>query len=340
MAPRLRTRLRTGAAAVLLAACASTGPARGGPEGPPAAPPTAPAAPAVAAAPGPILERAQALKEAASFLEKAAAARDRGARTFAEQLFSSAEVMVGVEALAELAPLFRQGAPPRINTPLKTLSRDLPPQPAAVGNSDEEEPAPKPLRGSLSGTVLQLGKAREGFAVVTLEPLSGKWHRRAPRQRIMEQRGRQFAPRLMVIPVGSTVSFPNFDTIYHNVFSTSEARPFDLGIYKNGAAREVTFDREGVVSLSCNLHANMNAHIAVVNAPHYAITDDKGRFNFQSLAPGAYKLRAWSDRSPRPATREVVIKPERNTASIEVEGDAPQGPSPDKFGVSRGGQQG
>jgi plastocyanin len=300
-------------------------------EPPPAAPTAAPAAL------DPVGERAQALKEAASLLEKAGAARARGNRSFAEQLFSSAEILVGAEALAELAPLFRQGAPPRITSPLKPSARDAAPQPATAGGSDEEEPEAKPLRGTLGGTVTAGGKPLDGFSVVTLEPASGRWHRRAPRQRVMEQRGRQFAPRVLVVPVGSTVSFPNFDSVYHNVFSTSEAKPFDLGIFKAGNAREVTFDREGVITLGCNLHANMSAHIVVVGAPHYVVTDDKGRFAFKNLEPGSYRLRAWSERSREPATREVTVKPDRNSVSIEVKADGPRGPLPDKFGVARGG---
>lgn len=308
-----------------------------------AAPPAAPAAaPAVAAAapaavPDPIAERAQALKEAANLLEKAGAARARGNRSFAEQLFSSAELIVGPEALAELAPRFREGAPPRVTTPLKVLPKDTPRQPATVGGSDEEQPEEKPKRGSLQGSVkIEGGAPSEGLAVVTLEPAGGKFKRRPARQRVMEQRERQFAPRVLAIPVGSTVTFPNFDPVFHNVYSLSEAKPFDLGIYRNGQAREVTFEREGVIHLGCNLHANMVADIVVVSAPHYVITDAGGRFNFRSLEPGKYVMRTWSERSLKPQTQEIVIKPDKNEVAIRVTADAPAGLSLDKFGAPRG----
>lgn len=324
------------AALVLASAAGAEVRAAAPPASAPAADP-APAAAATPAAPNPITERAQALREAASLLDKASAARERGARSFGEQLFSSAELIVGPEALSELAPLFRQGAPPRVTAPLRMMSTSSEPQPPMVGNSDEEEPAPRPQKGTLTGSVTTDGHAPDGLAVVTLEPASGKWRRRAPRQRVMEQRGRQFAPRVLVVPVGSTVSFPNFDSVYHNVFSVSEAKAFDLGIYKNGAARDVTFEHEGVVTLGCNLHANMAAHIVVVSAPHYAVSDDKGHFAFKNLEPGAYKLRAWSERSLQPVTREVVVKADRNTLVMDLRSDAPRGPLPDKFGVARGG---
>ena len=122
-------------------------------------------------------------------------------------------------------------------------------------------PPPK-VEGSLTGTVQIDGKPLNGaFGLVTLEPASGKWKPRAPKQRVMEQRNREFLPHVLAVPVGSTVAFPNFDTVFHNVFSTSPLGAFDLGIYKKGEAREFTFDKEGIIRLGCNLHANMSAYI-------------------------------------------------------------------------------
>jgi truncated hemoglobin YjbI len=298
-------------------------------------PGAAPAASGTSA--GLVAERAQGLREAADLLDKAGQARARGSRSLAEQLFSSAEAIVGAEALTQLAPMFREGAPPRVTTPLKVLPASTPAQPATVGSSEEDEPEAKPQKGSLAGTVKVDGKTlAEGFGVVTLEPASGHFRRRPPRQRFMEQRNRQFAPRLLVVPVGSTVTFPNFDTVYHNVYSRSDIKSFDLGLYKNGQAREMVFDKEGIIRLGCNLHANMSAHIAVVSAPHYTITDGQGRFNFKSLEPGRYKLRAWTERSVEPAVQDITVKPDRNTAVVNVRGKATADPGTDKFGVPRG----
>jgi plastocyanin len=283
-------------------------------------------------------ERAHQLREAADLLEKAEAARERGAKSFAEQLFSSAELIVGAEALAELASRFREGAPPRVTAPTKPVSTDAPPQPVVEGDSEKDNPEPpKPRRGSLTGTVQLEGRGGGDFAVVTLTPI-GRKAISVPTVRVIEQRGRQFAPRVLVVPVGSLVSFPNFDPVFHNVFSTSEAKPFDLGLYKTGNTREVQFDREGVVRLGCNLHANMSAFIVVASAPHYTVSDNSGSFRFKSLSPGKYQLRVYSERSTRPLEREVEIRPGKNELDLRVAADAPAGPLPDKFGVPRGGK--
>jgi plastocyanin len=298
-----------------------------------------PAVAAVAPAPpDPTKEKAAQLREAASLIEKAADALGRGNKSFAEQLFSSAELIVGPDALADLAPHFREGAPPRVNTPLKVVP-DTGKQPVVVGNSDEDEPDKKPQKGSLTGSVQVEGKAGGAVGVVTLEPVGKKWAKRAAKQRVVEQRNREFLPHVMAVPVGSTISFPNYDQTFHNVFSSSDVKAFDLGLYKGGQARDVTFEKEGVVRVGCNLHANMSAFIIVVGAPHYAITDEQGNFKFASLAPGKYTLRAWSDKSLQPVTQEIVIKVGTNKVAVGVKADAPAGPAPDKFGVPRGGKK-
>jgi len=270
-------------------------------------------------------------------MDKANAALIRGNKSYAEQLFSTAEILTGPEALADVAEVFRAGAPPRVTAPTKAVPTDSPAQPKTVGSSEEDEPDKKPEKGSLTGTVEVDGKpVTDGFGVVTLEPKGKKWKPRSAKQRVMEQRGREFAPRVMAISVGSTVSFPNFDTVFHNVFSTSDVAAFDLGLYKSGEAREVSFKKEGVIRLGCNLHANMAAWIVVVSQPHYVITDSTGKFEFKTLKPGKYVLKAWNEKSMTPVTQEVEIKSGKNIVTVGVKGDAPTGPMPDKFGVARG----
>jgi plastocyanin len=298
-------------------------------------------APPPAAAKTVSTEKAQLLRDAADLLDKAGQALAEGNKNRAEQLFSSAELIVGADTVADIAPKFREGAPPRITTPLVKIDTHGPANPRVVGNSEEEDAEakvkPPRVEGQLTGTVKIDGKPLTGaFGLVTLEPASGKWKARTPKQRTIEQRMREFLPHVMAIPVGSTVAFPNADSFFHNVFSTSPTAQFDLGIYKAGDAREYTFTKEGIVRIGCNLHANMSAYIAVVSAPAYVITDDSGHFEFKHLAPGKYKLKAWSERSKAPITQDVTVKTGANEIEVGVAADAPAGPPPDKFGAKRG----
>ncbi len=276
--------------------------------------------------------------DAADLLDVAVKARVRGQRSYAEQLYSAAERLVPAGALTALDPLFRAGAPERITTALKTMPKDTPAQPKdAAGGSEEDEGTPKD--GSLVGTVAIEGvSGPTGFTlgVVALEPARGKWKKRTPKQRAIEQRDCQFAPRLLAVSAGSTVSFPNFDPIFHNVFSTSPARSFDLGIYKNGESREVTFPKEGLIGIGCNLHANMSAHVVVVAAPHYVVTDGRGGFKFHSLRPGKYKLKAWAEDTVEPITQTIEIKSGENTVQLSVPRASSLTPATDKFGLPRG----
>ncbi len=265
----------------------------------------------------------------------------RGQRSYADQLFSMVELWTSPATVADLAPLFRTGAPPRIATPLAKAAEGSEPQPkGALGGSDEDDPSDKPERAQLAGRLRLDGQdVEDAFGVVMLTPVRGKYRKRVAKQRVIEQRGRAFAPRLIAVPVGSTVAFPNFDPIYHNVFSRSDARPFDLGIFKNGQSREVRFDREGIVRIGCNLHANMSTSVIVVGAPHYAVTDAKGAFKFHRLRPGAYTLRAWTERSAEPVSKRIEVKPGENDILIDAAGGVTPGPQPDKFGSPRGARK-
>lgn len=286
-------------------------------------------------------EKAASFREAAALLDKAQAALTSGNKNLAELLFSTAELLVGPDAVQSIASTFRAGAPPRVTTPTTKVDLAAPPQPKAVGSSEQEDAearvAPPPIEASLTGKLMLDGKRMDGtFGLVTLEPERGKWPARTPKRRSIEQRNREFLPRLMAVPVGSTVVFPNFDSVFHNVFSATPLSPFDLGIYKAGEAREYTFMKEGIVRLACNLHAGMTAYIAVVSAPIYAVTDATGAFEFKRLAPGNYKVKAWTERSKAPVLQTISIKRGANKIDIGAVGDAPAGKSPDKFGGKRG----
>ncbi|TMQ13436.1 MAG: group 1 truncated hemoglobin, partial [Deltaproteobacteria bacterium] len=136
--------------------------------------------------------------------EKVAAKR-RGQRSYAEQLFSRAEMMTGPKPLNPIANVFRAGAPQRVASPLKKLPSDTPAQPRTAGGSETDEPDRRPAAGSLHGSIRIDGKTPSGLGVVMLWPERGG-KKRVAKQRIIEQRGKMFAPHVMAVPVGSTVS--------------------------------------------------------------------------------------------------------------------------------------
>jgi len=273
-------------------------------------------------------------KDASDLLTMAVTAGGRGQKSYAEQLFTRAEMLVGAKPLASIASTFRAGAPPRITSALKALPADTAPQPVSVGGSDVDEPDAKPARGSLKGSLVVDGKAPSGLGVVMLWPEKGG-KKRKPKQRVIEQRDKVFAPHVMAVPVGSTVAFPNFDGIFHNVFSLSKSKPFDLGMYKNGEAREMKFDKPGIVRIGCNLHASMSAYLIVVDAPHYAVAEADGSFKFNSLKPGKYKVEAWTESSAEPLKTTLVVKEGANESTLDLKAGAVQKISPDKFGAAR-----
>jgi len=135
--------------------------------------------------------------------------------------------------------------------------------------------------------------------VVILEPaknagsISRPFPPKPPVTETLDQRGARFEPDLIVVPVGSTVQFPNSDPIFHNVFSLSKAQPFDLGYYPQGQSRGVKFNKPGVVQVYCHIHANMYAAIVVTASPWFGKPSGDGAFSFSNVPPGRYRLTAW-----------------------------------------------
>jgi len=107
------------------------------------------------------------------------------------------------------------------------------------------------------------------------------------------QQNIRFTPEIVVVPVGSTVSFPNNDPIFHNVFSLSKAKQFDLGYYPSGQSRTVKFDTAGVVQVYCHIHREMNAAILVVPNHIFAQPGKDGIFSFSNIPAGAQRIAVW-----------------------------------------------
>ncbi len=124
------------------------------------------------------------------------------------------------------------------------------------------------------------------------------------------QKDAVFFPHVLPIMTGTTVEWPNNDTIYHNVFSMSDAKSFDLDLYKgNPPEKRVTFDHPGRVDVFCSIHANMHCVVLVLDNPYFASTDENGRYVIRNVPPGTYKLKAWHERLPADE-REIVVPAE------------------------------
>ena len=125
----------------------------------------------------------------------------------------------------------------------------------------------------------------------------------------IRQQGMQFKPALLPVQVGTKVSFPNEDDFYHNVFSYSKTKRFDLGRFmKNENPPAIAFEKPGEVKVFCEIHRHMRGTILVLDTPYFVKTDDKGGFNLAGLPAGKFKLKAWLD-SKTVYEREVELKP-------------------------------
>jgi plastocyanin len=113
------------------------------------------------------------------------------------------------------------------------------------------------------------------------------------RQPEMAQQDTAFQPPILIVPVGTTVRFPNQDKFFHNVFSYSKTKRFDLGRYPKGEAKTVTFDKPGGVAVFCEIHKWMRGAILVVENPYYAVVGSDGTFRIPNVPPGRYKVAVW-----------------------------------------------
>jgi plastocyanin len=118
----------------------------------------------------------------------------------------------------------------------------------------------------------------------------------APMKVAIRQRDETFIPRVVAVTVGSEVEFPNDDPIYHNVFSLSRVKNFNLGRYPRGETRRVRFDRPGVVKVFCEIHSHMSATVMVFDHPWFTVPNDAGQFEITGMPAGERQITAWHER--------------------------------------------
>lgn len=131
----------------------------------------------------------------------------------------------------------------------------------------------------------------------------------------MLQHNKTFEPKLLVVPLGSIVDFPNLDPWFHNVFSLYQGKRFDLGLYQAGAEKEVVFDRPGPSFLFCNIHPQMTAVILAVNSDFFDTSDKAGRIRISNVPIGRYAMHVWYENAASEFTdaqRPIDVGPGKN----------------------------
>ena len=122
----------------------------------------------------------------------------------------------------------------------------------------------------------------------------------------MDQRNETFVPHVLPIVAGTTVDFPNNDHTYHNVFSLSKTKSFDLGRYAAGRSKSIRFDRPGIVRVFCDIHSHMSAFILVFAHRYFSLSDSDGSYRLENVPPGTYTVVAWNESAPLESRRVVV----------------------------------
>lgn len=133
----------------------------------------------------------------------------------------------------------------------------------------------------------------------------------------MVQKNQAFSPPVLPVTVGQTVDFSNEDPMWHNVFSVSKARAFDLGMTKKPETKSVTFSKTGVIDLYCNIHPQMVGTLLVLPNRAFAVTDSQGKYEINNIPPGTYKAYVWSRRS-EPSNKPIEIGTSKATLDFEV----------------------
>ena len=218
----------------------------------------------------------------------------------------------------------------------------LPPAPPMAEQSPPVPKAPSvkpkaPRFVDVTGTITGGGDRGPGGAVIVLRRAIGRTPRPNPAgDWVVLQRGKQFVPHVIAVPVGATVSFKNEDRIYHDVFSLSRPNDFDLGLYMSGLARTKTFPHPGAAQLFCDIHAAMNAWIYVCDSPWYAVADAAGRFTVRHVPLGDYKVEVWDEHSTKTTNGTARVIAGMSALAFTVGGDRrPPAFPPDKYGHQR-----
>jgi hypothetical protein len=179
------------------------------------------------------------------------------------------------------------------------------------------------------------------YVVLWLTPLGGNGPQLPVAQPVSHyrllQHNKEFSPHLLVVPLGSSVEFPNRDPFFHNVFSWFDGKRFDLGLYESGTSRTVRFDREGISYVFCNIHPEMGAVVIALRTPYFGVADPEGNIAIRDVPPGDYQLMVWAEGGDpnelkQLARRVQVASGQENLGLLHIDTDLQRMRHKNKFG--------
>jgi len=174
------------------------------------------------------------------------------------------------------------------------------------------------MASTIHGQVLVKAARDNSDAVIYIDKIPGRRYTPPSSPIVLDQLNLRFVPHVLPVLVGTTVAFPNSDEIRHNVFSPGPPR-FDLGTYAQHTTKYHVFDKAGVWTMLCNVHAEMSAYVVVTETPYFAKTDKDGKFVLKDVPPGKYSLKIWHEKA-KPATLPIEVRegPTMSIPSIEL----------------------
>ena len=177
----------------------------------------------------------------------------------------------------------------RVDVRVERSLRDARPDPGALGMTNMRDPLER----------------RRSVVYLETAPRAA-FEQSEDRRARMDQRNERFVPHVLAIVAGTYVDFPNGDNTYHNVFSLSKTKEFNLGRYAVGRSKAVRFERPGIVRVFCDIHSHMNAFILVFAHRYFAVTDDDGRYRIENVPPGTYTVEVWNEMIRGDAPRRTI----------------------------------
>jgi plastocyanin len=175
--------------------------------------------------------------------------------------------------------------------------------------------------GSLAATVNDHDGEAVKDAVVLATPLGGG-SSNGKRTAVIDQIDKEYVPHVTAVRVGTEVTFPNKDQIRHHVYSFSDAKTFEIPLYKGTPAAPVLFDKAGVVVLGCNIHDWMKAYVYVTETPYFGVTGGDGKVTLKGVPAGQYRVEVWHPTmkgDPDDHAQQVSVGASGGSASFQIE---------------------